>query len=284
MARTPTDPTKAQVWVTKGMDDLDFEFYFPQGPKGDPGGISLGTPLDTTTDSGTGKFNLNDVKVSGVYRMMATVSSGLAVRNYPRDSDTGILVVYERVTGQTLIQEWRSISQQGRGVYVRNMTTTDTWTPWRFMPTSRVDQTAGRAIYQWDDLNNREQLVYGDTGWRNIIMQSVSQVGNMHIRRNGHLVTLNVVGYSMSAASVNGNYGIFFAGGQLAGFTPGVTGRCVATTSAGVVRIIDIVPTNAEMRIFDGTLAAYSWSMTWPTNDAWPTSLPGTAVNNIPNL
>jgi hypothetical protein len=28
------------------------------------------------------------------------------------------------------------------------------------------------VIYQWDDLNNREQLIYGDTGWRGIALDS----------------------------------------------------------------------------------------------------------------
>jgi hypothetical protein len=28
------------------------------------------------------------------------------------------------------------------------------------------------VIYQWDDINNREQLIYGDTGWRSIANDS----------------------------------------------------------------------------------------------------------------
>lgn len=246
-----------------------------QGVKGDPGGIVAASTLAAGQD-------LNALTEPGTYRALS--ANATLELNFPKVG-LGCIIMVLRNTSTLITQTIYPLNvTTQRVIWQRNLVGT-VWSPWYAMASSRVDQTAGRAIYQWDDVNNREQMVYGDTGWRNIIMQSVSQTGNLHIRRTGQLVTVNAVGYSNTAASaIASNYGIFFTGGQVPGFTPGITARAVCTTAAGSARIIDVVPGTAEMRIFDGAVGTYSWSMTWPTNDAWPTALPGIAVGNIPNV
>ncbi|AXC38649.1 hypothetical protein QCN37_gp23 [Arthrobacter phage Tatanka] len=299
MAQTPTDPTKAQVWITKGIDDLDFEFYFPQGPKGDAGGFTLGTALDNTIDTGTGKYNLNDVIVSGIYRLTATVD-GLLIRNYPRNYDTGILEVFERVPGQTVIQVWHCINQTARIKYERTYVT-GTWSPWRLYTSSRVDQTAGRAIYMFDDINGREQLVYGDTGLRSMPLPANVTSGVWYLRREGSKVSLytQLTGINNNTGQDLHGYDVMAAGSIPVGFQPPVS---VPLTGFGRVGVsnqrqplmaflygngriaLEKDETNTNGAIINNTAASFYFSVTYDTTQSWPTTLPGTASGGIPNI
>lgn len=281
MARTPDDPTKAQVWVTKGLDDLDFEFYFPQGPKGDPGGIAYGTALDAV--------NLNDIVTSGVYRTTAT-SSLAALDNYPV-ALAGVLVVHERLrdatTYQSVFQEYFvADSVNGARVrYVRYLYGKTSWTPWRAYVSQRVDQTAGRAIYTWDDVNKREQLTYGDTGWRNIT-SSVATVtaGAINLRRVGQIVELNITDLTVSDASASS---LNFAGILPVGFRPYHWGNFNTLNSPAVSSI------SRGVRVKNtGDVTIYNYvagdilraTMQWSVVETWPATLPGTATASIPNV
>lgn len=247
-----------------------------KGDKGDPGGFTTGTDLAAN--------DLNNITVPGLYRQANAANVTLAL-NYPIASNagTGILTVTEQSAGgnggtlQVYDIVWGNSS--GRLSFHRTKTN-GVWQAWRSFSDVRVSETAGRVFYMWDSLNLREQLVYGDTGWRNIILQSVSQVGTLHIRRNGQMVTINAVGLNSTAGA---SYVIIFASGQLPGFQPSITARGLATTAAGAARILDITG-GAEMRLFGPEAAPYSFSITYPTNDNWPTTLPGTASGTIPNL
>jgi hypothetical protein len=173
-----------------------------QGMKGEPGGIVGGTDL--------GVLDLNNVLTPGVYRRTSTGTSLLAL-HYPNDTDSGVLVVLERVAGATVTQTWHTYSPTsgvGGGTFYRVMNGAGAWTAWRFTAAQRIDQTAGRAIYTWDHLNNREQLIYGDTGWRDFATDSTYGIvaagdffgrplgdgaviaGNLKIRRIGSNVYL----------------------------------------------------------------------------------------------
>ncbi|UVK58679.1 minor tail protein [Arthrobacter phage Argan] len=126
----------------------------PIGPKGDPGGwlastvIAIGASLDTITTSG---LYLNPSSNWAMGPANATTGGHLEVI-----SSSGY--VYQRYV---------NINEQ-RKVFTRTRNSAGTWTAWRGANTVRVDQTAGRAIYMWDDVNSRDQLIWGDTGWRSI--------------------------------------------------------------------------------------------------------------------
>ncbi len=290
MARTPTDPTKAQVWVTKGLDELDFEFYFPQGPKGDPGGFGASTLLATS--------NLNDIKVAGLYRQDGGGNATL-VANYPAAGSAGVLIVTEMAGLNYLVQEWHPLYGDSRGarVFYKREFTTPNWSPWRSFVSARVDQTAGRAIYQWDDLNGREQIIYGDTGWRLIsppVVPTKVDSGTAQIRRIGSNVYLRFVDVVLSSAAT-GYCPIFTSTDIPVNFRPFGAERTMQNVgqvnNALAQQVISIFGEVAWARQVDNAAvsltrptAGLKGTVQWLTDDAWPTTLPGTAVGSIPNL
>lgn len=66
-----------------------------------------------------------------------------------------------------------------------------------------VDQTAGRVIKVWDYLNNREQLIYGDTGWKTATLIN-GWTGTAQYRRELNRITIkfrNMVGTAATSTS-----------------------------------------------------------------------------------
>ncbi len=272
MPQTPTDPTKAQVWVTGTAPTQQLEFYIPRGAKGEPGGITLGTDLGTT--------NLNDIQVDGMYRQPSTANA-TALNNYPVVSRCSLMVQTVSTEGggykiQILIQLGSTV----RGEYRRALSN-GVWSAWYFSTSQRVDQTAGRAIYVWDDLNSREQLIYGDTGWRDVKGLTINGWTStvLQLRRVGHIVTLS--GAITATAATSDHYLPVQPG-----FTPS------SSIYHGVASGIQVPPTfrplgtNATNHYVTsgGTSGTYNIQANYPTTDAWPTTLPGTASGTIPNL
>jgi hypothetical protein len=138
-------------------------------------------------------------------------------------------------------------------------------------------------MYHWDEVNAREQLVYGDTGLRNIINQAVTPTGQLYIRRVGLLVTIHA--FAATHATASATFDITFASGQVPGFNPAQNVRTVAINAAGTAKIVDIT-TATEIRYYQPEATAYSWSITYSTNDAWPTVLPGlpSGAPSVPNI
>jgi len=259
-----------------------------QGLKGDPGGLTLGTQLNAESD-------LNTIKASGVYRL-ATTYGGLLAKNFPRDTDSGVLLVLERVGNQTLVQEWHSMTLQGRGLYRRHMTNTDAWSPWRFTTSSRVDQTAGRAIYQWDDLNGREQLVYGDTGWRKLTMDAATYTvdNGLYIRRIGYDVALRIVDVTFKPAASTTSILTIPAGFTTPDYVQAYLGNQSGADAPPMVHTritpnYDTAPHSFYVQRNSRLPLPYDirtggTMVKWITSDAWPLTLPGTASGAIPNL
>lgn len=63
-----------------------------------------------------------------------------------------------------------------------------------------VDQTAGRVVKVWDYLNNREQLIYGDTGWKTATLIN-GWAGTAQYRRVMNRVTVKFRNMAGSAAT-----------------------------------------------------------------------------------
>jgi hypothetical protein len=271
MPHVPDNPNVAQIWLDGEAPNQQLSLYVPRGDKGDPGGITLGTSLGTT--------DLNTITTAGVYRQGSSVPVNA---NYPT-TDLGVLVVHQPSANPWVIQEYQpqaTVSpRQGQVFYRRTYTNTSGWTAWRSYSATRVDQTAGRVIYQWDDLNNRDQLIYGDTG-RRLITPAGFTAGTVTVRRSGSTVALYVVGGTMTAS---GDY--VFPDAIPVGFRPHansyylyrqnvtMTTRSISITSAGIITIVG----------YDNT-ANMSAVCVWDTTDNWPATLPGTASGSIPNL
>lgn len=143
-----------------------------------------------------------------------------------------------------------------------------------------VDETTGRTVKVWDYLNNREQLIYGDTGNRDITPGGLL-AGSVQIHRKESGVWFRVAG------------GVFDGSGNLslaalipAGFRP--------TT----MQYVNSVAYWASERTFPARISASGGTLEirgyiagtptnfigyWDTPDPWPSTLPGTALGSIPS-
>lgn len=252
-----------------------------KGDKGDPGGIVAGTVLGTT--------HLDTLKAAGTY-IQPTSANGTVANGYPTEAVAGNLLILAQgsFTSQFFYPFNGAI---GQGVYWMRIFNT-TWLPWRAYTKTRVDQTAGRAIYQWDEINNREQLIYGDTGRRNIssfVTAPTPTSGTITIRRVGSIVTLNIVDLLFSSALAGNTY-VIPAGSLPVGFRPngaasnvnGVLINGEGNSNPIFSRIL--VQPDGSVRFGPTGAFLLNGLVSWDTVEAWPTTLPGTAVGTIPNL
>ena len=275
MARTPDDPTKAQVWVDRVGNKFNFEFYFPQGPKGDAGGFVSPTLLLEGTD-------LNQIVSPGDYRIQSTFATLLL--NFPRATMGGMLRVVATGGGSPIVHQMvlPLPAQNVRGLYQRSLVS-GTWSAWQFLGSQVVDQTAGRTITTWDDVNNRSQLIYGDTGLRTITTNLLSGTCNLAtLRRINNMVTFRLVTWAKDPAGI-GNETIYTLPD---GFRPDQTIFSGVGSQRGTANICQFDVGSAGSIVQQAPLltSGVQLNLSWFTNQPWPTTLPGTASGSIPNL
>lgn len=158
----------------------------------------------------------------------------------------------------------------------------------------RFNQTVGRVVTAWDYLNNREQLIYADTGVRSLPVPATSPlngIGTITISRYNNEITL--VLDNVEYVGTNTSEYLTAAGFIPVGFRPGYSenpagiitnNNANATYPIGVLqgsRLRRLGPalTGAEPGL--GT-SAMRGTLKWKTIDLWPSTLPGTAVGSIP--
>jgi hypothetical protein len=320
MALTPDDPAKAQVWIRGEAPNQIVDLYVPrgargevgpQGPKGDPVPTTMSV-LETTTGPETpgatgpqgvkgdkgdpGGFttptfigattDLNLLLTPGLYE--APGNNVDTVRNYPVTFNAPFALTVTRsssTTGQQ-IAEFHFTSRAGRVQYRRTWSSSGTvWTSWQTFASSRIDQTAGRVIYEWDDLNAREQLTWGDTGWRNIKADLINgwttSNGGCYLRRTGNRVMLKYNDLNGTAAT-SGTFYIVPAGLRTMHGSLNIPAR-----KTGIEMLYATVNTTGDLSFptpynnISHSAAAFSM-IEWVTDETWPTSLPGIA-GTIPN-
>lgn len=143
-----------------------------------------------------------------------------------------------------------------------------------------IKETAGRVVTVWDYLNNREQMIYGDTGWRNISSLITGLVsGSIWVRRTGNTVTIRFDDLIVTDQGTTGvNWSGLISSGfryEAAGFAYLPLSPSSSSHSTGGARIDR-----------SGNLYIYNMSggkrargiASWPTGEPWPTTLPGVAV------
>jgi hypothetical protein len=235
-------------------------------------------------------MDLNQVVAPGLYRQ-PTFGLATLQLNYPLAGISGLLEVTETLGSTNVLQRYTVFGGGANGsarlIYARR-NNGGTWDPWRAFTSTRVDQTAGRAIYQWDELNAREQLIYGDTGWRDISTLMVNGfLGSLLIRRMGNTVTLRgSVRCPVGTASMNGT----FVSVLPTSFTPGSSAPWVffpvrsnvGTTWFTLYRKQPELTFEGSPTVGDANETRFEISFS--TTDAWPTTLPGTASGSIPAL
>jgi hypothetical protein len=256
-----------------------------QGVKGDAGGIVMGPVLDAT--------NANTVTTPGVYRLYGAGNITTAL-NWPQNGTMETAVVFVTLTASDWItQEVLPIgAQQASRVTYRRSMRQGIWSGWYATATSRVDQTAGRVIYQWDDTNNREQIIYGDTGWRDVTTSITAPFtcNGLRLRRNLNRVTIQWDSLTSGpSAAPTGSAFTAPAGFTVSNRDPSYYGRAVLQQAANSVGNIwsygwnsaSLIPQQCIGSWFNGVY--FNGGFTYLTDDPWPTTLPGTALGTIPN-
>lgn len=320
MTETPSDPQYAEAWLTGTPPDQTTGFYIPRGntgktgprgpmgpsplvgtvetnmgpaapgtvgppglkgDKGDPGGFVKGTVIVNTT-------NLNDLTTDGIYYCAAT-SRGTAL-NYPHSTRTaGVLTVHTWYRdGLDVIQTFVAAQIIGVSGYDTPATTwrrtkyDGAWSVWRAQMSQRVDQTAGRAIYTFDEINNREQLIYGDTGWRDISANILNgHTGSIMVRRTLHETHLKI---DVTPNATTPQADVF---NWPSGFEPS-SSAFYTTRPSSAVASLNVYTNNLKVSIstindWQEVWGSVNWMGTLPCFEPWPITLPGTAIGTIPN-
>ncbi len=148
---------------------------------------------------------------------------------------------------------------------------------WRVIAGQYADESIGRRIFTWNHAYSTGggwQLTYSDTGWRdvsaNINTPNGFTAGSIFVRRTGYTVALGVYGLARAAGGA-GDYYTFLAGWRC---DIPVYGRSFSNNPwyvNGSSAYINMAGTSESGA---GTL--------FITSDAWPTSLPGSAIGTIP--
>jgi hypothetical protein len=272
--------------VSAQVEGDDLMVTTKAGAKRNAGNVR-GLPGSTVPYGGNiGTADLNTFTSAGVYRQ-ASSAEALLARNYPYAGHGGVLEVLPMNDVNTLLQRFTVMQGQvfTRGTYLRRRSA-GAWDPWRFIPSQRIDKTAGIAVYTWDDISGREQLVHGDTGDRNVGPALIKNgwAGGLIIRRVGSLVECQINNLDGAAATSVEAFTLPIGFGPPAYFSPVVQAINGPFASTGMyIRNNDRtfrLPTTSPILGAGGVRA----TMSWLTRDPWPTELPGTAVGVIPNL
>ena len=154
-----------------------------------------------------------------------------------------------------------------------------------------TDETVGRRIFTWDTANNRWQMTYGDTGWREInALQTAAALTKfpnavLSVRRVNSSVDVR---WFSDTGTVAGAAGTAICS-TLTGFRPGVIqGRGIVgsavNVSSGLPSVHGVYSDGAALNIATTADSANNVlaSLSYTTNDSWPTALPGNAIGTIP--
>lgn len=143
-----------------------------------------------------------------------------------------------------------------------------------------IDQSAGRVVKVWDYLNNREQMIYGDTGER-LMTDARITAGYASITRTGN--TVQLAANALVLGNETGTLTLLDWAPQ--GFRPRdiVTSESAAYWSTETTHRMRVNPYNKSVQILGITAGEpINWLVTFRTVDPWPPSLPGTAIGSIP--
>lgn len=163
---------------------------------------------------------------------------------------------------------------------------------------SYVDETVGRRAFTWDAVNGRWQMTYGDTGWRDVLADYIvannpdpgsTTVDKLLIRRVGNRVLFHA--YFAEVGATVANWRIYLAP---TGFhNNGYTESSQKTAQLTATRRYAYQDYNGNINwdYYNRTLNLYQSGASTSiygtceitTDDAWPTSLPGTASGSIPS-
>lgn len=281
MAHVPDNPALAQVWVDN-TDPLNpqFEFYIPRGSKGDPGGLVNPSAISVG-------YDWNNLIVSGLYYAAGADLGGQP--NSPPSYAIGVNVMVQARSAAVVTQiAWTVNNSHSQIQFMRSLVS-GTWGPWKVFRNTAIDNSAGRVLTIWDETNNRSQFLYGDTGQRDIsadaawlaalyVTGSVDTAAYCTLRRVGYTVEL-AIGFSKNVTGV-----VSPSTGFPVGFRPTQRVHGIGSNSAqSLVRFYNGGGGSIPIWNSPATSSNAMLTLTYTTNDPWPTTLPGVAIGTIPN-
>jgi hypothetical protein len=191
--------------------------------------------------------------------------------------------VLERVPGVSIEQTYSPVTapaDKAPNLFYKRWMNAGVWGAWQGYGRIRMDTTAGRAAYLWESTNNRDQLIYGDTGRRDISSMCTGSFtgGKLSLRREGSYVELYAINWVAGATgTIN-----MLASALPVGFRPtnsrlmwGYQGGNPVSLSVGYDGTTLTVQSNSAT-------STVAFSVGYSTSDVWPTSLPGIADGAIP--
>lgn len=226
----------------------------------------------------TSNTDLDTLTTSGAYP--SPWSGGTVALNFPMNLNTGFLL--EVFASPTSSGVWQRLTPAfgptRKGFWTRSKGSVS-WSAWTFHPAQRIDNTAGRAIYTWDETQNREQRISGDTGWRDVSASFIPKTSGalaIYIRRENSLVT--IAGDAVTLTEEH----------------PALTPFLPLPTGFNSGPVISRAGEGYEVgRLFTapGGLSCTTalavgrrrFYFQFSTTEPWPTTLPGTAVGTIPH-
>jgi len=268
-ARTPTDGSVSTVKIADGaVTPIKVGSRYVAKTS-----AYTATAADEVIDCTSGTFTVTLPSAAGVAGRMFTV----------KNSGTGVVTI-GRTSSQTIDGVNANVVLNGKGSF----TVLSTGAAWIAIQGSYTDESVGRRIFTWDQVNGRWQMTYGDTGWRDVSASLVNgwvlavAVSYCLIRRTNGQVQL-VARLNPAAATADKFLSAITGFGGWSGtlwlglatsfvsdvgsawFQSGSTGWGCRRATHGAATSVYISITHD---VGDGT--------------AWPTSLPGTASGSIP--
>lgn len=144
-------------------------------------------------------------------------------------------------------------------------------------PLPRVSETAGRVVTVWDQINKRDQLIYGDTGERDVSSLLLDATGEVFLRRSGTAVT-----FTLSGVTPNADVGTYTLMNLPGGFRPSsasIKAWLAPDANGSAAQKSTFVYRAGRVLIYSAEKTnQYRHTFTFHTDDPWPTTLPGTAV------
>ena len=267
----PAGGASSAILSKSSATDYDTAWVAAEGwvtPIRTSGGYVAKTALYTAT---------NDDRVinctSGTYTITLPTAVSQAGREFViNNSGSGVITVdgagSETVAGAAT----QALSGRGRLRIVSDGSN------WVVIDGSYADESVGRRLFQWDANNSRWQMTFGDTGWRDVSAGlEAGTTGEWRMRRVNSTVTHHVYNVTNSSGAM---YTI------PTGFRTASYGTVIPLTkwdlTAGAVLLNS--PAAGSCTLSDG-LKGYTgayYMFTHDTSDAWPATLPGTAVGSIP--
>lgn len=226
------------------------------------------------TASGTLTITLPNVSDSSIQGRMYTI------RNVSSST-----VTIARTSSQGIDGCTGTITLPGRGY----ITVISNGTGWNTLGAEYFDESIGRRLYRWSDIlangaNTGWQMVYGDTGWRDMsasissTLLALNPNASAYLRRqNGNI---DFYYYSGTSASQSGTASAMVLPTGLApNYIP--SNNMIVNTGSSTTAALYA---SATKIMLSGTSSntQYIGSLAWSTDSAWPTALPGSAVGSIP--